>query len=286
MNIQIDKNNLLTIFNENIPQNKEYTYNVSGYTFSDFDTGIIVLHKKEWKIINLKNLGDNMNVIYLAQRPEIQTPFDKEGFIKGLYLFDSFDENTGEKYYFIPKFAEKEIEVTNKKLEQLGISAKIEKSEKWCLITWNLKPQEHRWKYLSFLLALMFLYGKMDIKNNELIAVKIHIPLFGQFLKYEENFDNMKKELAEEGIFISTSIQKTNDGIIYQISCNDYEVLKNVANYTKGIEKIDKIPKHDLTLEYKNQLIEFIQTNPEIPQDGKAEVIKQLEEWTIKLLTK
>ena len=37
MRIEIDKNNLLTIFNESIPQTKEYTYNVSGYTFSDFD---------------------------------------------------------------------------------------------------------------------------------------------------------------------------------------------------------------------------------------------------------
>jgi hypothetical protein len=56
MRIEIDKNNLLTIFNESIPQTKEYTYNVSGYTFSDYDKGIIVLHKKDRKIINLKNL--------------------------------------------------------------------------------------------------------------------------------------------------------------------------------------------------------------------------------------
>ncbi len=56
MKIEIDQNNLLTIPNENIPQTKEYTYNANGYTFSDFDKGIIVLHKKEWKIINLKNL--------------------------------------------------------------------------------------------------------------------------------------------------------------------------------------------------------------------------------------
>jgi hypothetical protein len=56
MKIEIDKNNLLTIFNENIPQTKEYTYHVSGYLFSDFDKGMIVLHKKEWKIISLKNL--------------------------------------------------------------------------------------------------------------------------------------------------------------------------------------------------------------------------------------
>jgi hypothetical protein len=65
MKIELDKNNLLTIFNENIPQTKEYTYQVSGYTFSDFDKGIIVLHKKEWKIISLKNLGDNMSVVYI-----------------------------------------------------------------------------------------------------------------------------------------------------------------------------------------------------------------------------
>ena len=127
MNIQIDKNNLLTIFNENILQTKKYTYSAGGYTFSDFDTGIIVLHKKEWKLINLKNLGDNMSVVYTAPREGIETIFDKNSFTNGLCLFDSFDENTGEKYYFIPKFAEKEIEVTNKKLEQLGISAKIEK---------------------------------------------------------------------------------------------------------------------------------------------------------------
>ena len=56
MRIEIDKNNLLTIVNENIPQTKEYTYNVSGYLFSDYDKGIVVLHKKERKIINLKNL--------------------------------------------------------------------------------------------------------------------------------------------------------------------------------------------------------------------------------------
>jgi hypothetical protein len=68
MKIQKDNNNLLTIFNENIPQTKEYTYHVSGYTFSDFDKGIIVLHKKEWKIISLKNLGDTMNVVYMKNK--------------------------------------------------------------------------------------------------------------------------------------------------------------------------------------------------------------------------
>ena len=67
MRIEKDKNDLLTIFNENIPQTKEYTYHVGGYTFSDFDKGIVVLHKKEWKIISLKNLGDTMSVVYMKK---------------------------------------------------------------------------------------------------------------------------------------------------------------------------------------------------------------------------
>jgi len=37
MKITIDKNHLLVIENENIPQVKEYTYNVGGYMFSAFD---------------------------------------------------------------------------------------------------------------------------------------------------------------------------------------------------------------------------------------------------------
>jgi hypothetical protein len=36
----------------------------------------------------------------------------------------------------------------------------------------------------------------------------------------------------------------------------------------------------------KIKLLEFIQTNTEIPQEGKNEVVKQIQKWTIKLLTK
>lgn len=286
MKIQIDKNNLLTIFNENIPQTKEYTYSAGGYLFSDFDKGILVLHKKEWKIISLKNLWDTMSVCYVTPRAEIQETLDTEWFDNWLWLFDSFNENTWKKQYFIPKFAEKNIRPINEILEKIGIQTRIEKTEKWCMIQWDIKPKEHRWKYSSFLFALALLYGKMDTKNGELTAVKIHIPLFGQFLKYEEQLDAIKKQLAEKWIFITTSSQKTNDGIIYQINCNDYELLTSWAKWYEPIEKFEKITKREFTQEMKRKLIDFITNNQEIPQEGKSEVLKQIEEWTIKLLTK
>lgn len=154
------------------------------------------------------------------------------------------------------------------------------------MIKGDIQTKDHRGKYLSFLFALTLLYGKLSIKNNEFIGIKIHIPLFGQYMKYEEVFDTMQQQLADEGIFINTSKQKSNDGIIYQISCNDYELLRNFSDYAKSIENISKITKEDQALEYKKNLIEFLQTNPDIPQEGKDEVLKQIEEGTIKLLTK
>ena len=132
----------------------------------------------------------------------------------------------------------------------------------------------------------MLLYGKIDTKNNELIAIKIQIPLFGQFLKYEEIFDTMKRQLAEEGIFINTSHQKNTDGMMYQISCNDYELLHMIAKCYEPVEKFEKITKREFTQEMKEKLIEFLETNPDIPSEGKNEVLKQIQESTIKLLTK
>jgi hypothetical protein len=147
-------------------------------------------------------------------------------------------------------------------------------------------PKQNPEYSLSFLLGLIHLYGKLDIKNGELLSIKAHIPLFGQFLKYEQLLDNMKNTLAAQGMFINTSIQKNNEGIVYQISCNDYEILQNIAQYHKGIENINKIPKYDLMLDVKQEIITFVQTNPDIPNNGKEAVIKQIQEGTIKLLTK
>lgn len=118
----------------------------------------------------------------------------------------------------------------------------------------------------------------MDIKNGELIAIKIHIPLFGHFMKYEEDFDMMKRQLAQEGIFITTSSQKNAEGAIYQISSNDYELLQLFAKRYEPVEKFGKITKRDFTQEMKEKLIGFLETNKETPSEGKDEVIKQIQE--------
>ena len=171
---------------------------------------MITIHKKEIRIINLKNLGDNMSIIYIKKNSYSNKILDHEAVIHAFCLFESFDENTGQKYYFIPKFQEKNLGNTNIILEKLNIPITIQKTIKGFCIH-NTPSTKLQKKYFSFLFGLSLLYGKLTIKNNELIAIKIHIPLFGQFLKYEEIFNNMQKDLAQEGIFVSTSLQKNND---------------------------------------------------------------------------
>jgi hypothetical protein len=87
MKLVIDSNHLVCIENPNIPQTKEYTYNVGGYSFSDFDKGLVVLHKKDFKITNLKNLGDGMNVIYHNKKHNEHMELQQSIFEDALRLF-------------------------------------------------------------------------------------------------------------------------------------------------------------------------------------------------------
>jgi len=65
MKLSIDQNNFLCVEHPEIPQVKQYTYQVAGYQFSDWDKGMIVLHKKDFKILNLKHFGDGMSLVYV-----------------------------------------------------------------------------------------------------------------------------------------------------------------------------------------------------------------------------
>jgi len=284
MKIEIDKNHLLTIFNENIPQTKEYTYSTWGYTFSDFDKWIIILHKKEWKIISLKNLWDNMSVVYTKKRGLEIRNWELE-INKALSLFQWFDEETGKKYCFIPWLWEAQQQEKNTILKKLWTKYSIEKTPKGMMIQW-IAPENDKENILGYLFGLMIIYGKREGKKWELTSIKIQIPLTGWYLAQQENLDMVLKKISENGIFLKVDKLTNKNGITYQINSNDYELLEIFAHRYEGVEKFEKITKRDFTDEMKTKLLEFIQTNPEIPQDGKAEVVKQLQEWTIKLLTK
>jgi hypothetical protein len=130
---------------------------------------------------------------------------------------------------------------------------------------------------MSFLFALFLVYGKFEIKKSELLGVKIQVPLFGQYLRYQEQFDGMVTILQNAGIFIKTDVLETNNGVVYQMSSTDYELLEIFAKWYESIEKIEKISKRDFTQEMKAKLLDFLRNDSQIPEDGKAGVISDIE---------
>ncbi len=286
MKLSIDKNNLLVIENENILKTKEYCHNVSWYEFCDFDKLLIVYHKKQFKIINLKDLGDKMWVIMIWEKDEElnNLELDLKSVESALKLFEGFDEETGNKYYFLYKFKESELEILNKNLSKLGVKTEAKKTEKW--ICCDYLEEELEYNPASFLFGLTLVYWDFVIKNGDLRAIKIQLPLFG---KYKENVDILDETIAtlsDNWIFVKKNIQKTNDGIVYQITSSDFELLRIFASFYQAIEKWLKISKYDDTQKIKDELVEFLKTNPEIPNEWREEMINEIEKWEIKLLIK
>ncbi|MBU0626249.1 hypothetical protein KKG31_05890 [Patescibacteria group bacterium] len=109
-----------------------------------------------------------------------------------------------------------------------------------------------------------------------MISIKIQLPLFGHYLKYTESLDEMMMKLQQHGIFMKADKLDTNNGIIYQISCNDYELLEVFAKWYERVEKFGKITKSDFTQEMKKNLLAFVLEDKQIPDEGKNEVIGSL----------
>ena len=257
--------------------------------FSDFDKWIIILHKKQWKIISLKNLGDNMNVVYIKNAGLWKVKIALSFFEDALRIFQWFNEENGQKYWFIPNIQEKELTEKNNILQKIGSKCVLKKTEKGILVD-SLSPNiigaNDLNKYFSLLFGLVVIYGKFETKNGELQSCKIQLPLSLWYLSIQEGLDNTLNILRQLGVFLKVDKLTNKNGITYQISSNDYEVLEIFAQWYEPVEKFDKITKREFTQEMKISLIEFIKTNTEIPQEGKDEVLKQITEWTIKLLTK
>jgi hypothetical protein len=116
--------------------------------------------------------------------------------------------------------------------------------------------------------------------------VKAQIHLFGQYTDSTEIIDEAIKVLAENWLFIKKNIQNMWDGIVYELTSSDYELLQHFARFYEPIEKWLKISKYDEVENVKNNLIEFIKTNPEIPSEWRDEVLDKLENWMIKIMEK
>ena len=292
MKIQFDENQLLSIYDEKLPQLKNYQYILDWYQIETTDRLIFAYQKRAWKLINLKNLGDGMQVAFSPKTP-LSTDtltFNKDQFLNILSLFQGFNEETWIKYHFLP-FWNWDILLLRELLTTLSYpEIDIEKTKWWTIISWLKKTflfPETAEDHLSFLFTLALIYGKFEGKDWNLKSIKIHLPLIWIQAQLEEKLINMCKNLQKIWLFIKRNTDHHAEKKIFQLQINDFELLTLFASWNSLFKDLPQrntqlISNQNTTI--KNQLISFIEETTIPAISNKEQILPILKNQTLKFL--
>ena len=274
---------------EKLYTGKTYRHNFQWYNFDEENCIFYVWHKKEIKLIESKNLWSTMNVFFLKDwslNLNDLTNNIKNWIFMACQIFSAFDEENGWFYNFLPYFPTKLVEEKNEIFGKLGLNIQLSNSSKWVLIKnnesenkVNIEDLDFEWK-IWLLFGLTVLYWKFENKWEKLSAIKIQLPLFGQFLSIWDEIRNIQNNLQDEWIFIQISENIQWDKHTYEITCNDYELLEIFAKLYLPVENFSQITKREQTQEAIGALKNFLWTQWE------NELITRIDNSCVKLLQK
>jgi len=268
---------------------KTYRHNFQWYSFEEENCMFYVWHKKEIKLIESKNLWSTMNVFFLKDwslKENELTNNIKSWILCAYQIFSAFDEDNGWFYNFLPYFPTKAVEEKNNLFQKLWLNIELSNSPKWVLIKnneWddkvNIEDLDIEWQiWLLFWLTL--LYWKFENKWEKLSAIKIQLPLFGQFLSIWDEIRNIQKNLQNEWIFIQISENIQWDKHTYEITSNDYELLEIFAKLYLPVENFSQITKREQAQEAIEALKNFL------GKEWENEIITKIDNSCVKLLQK
>ena len=281
--------NFLIKQNEKLYTGKSYRHNFQWYNFDEENCIFYVRHKKEIKLIESKNLWSTMNVFFLkgwVLNINELTNNIKDWISTACQIFSAFDEDSGWFYNFLPYFPTKSIEEKNELFKKLWLNVQLSNSPKWVLIKnnetnnkINIEDLNIGWK-IWFLFGRTVLYWKFENKWEKLSAIKIQLPLFGQFLSIWDEIRNIQKSLQDEWIFIQISENIQGDKHTYEITSNDYELLEIFAKLYLPVENFSQITKR----EQAQEAIEALKSL--LWKEWKNELIQKIDSSCVKLLQK
>lgn len=278
----------LTKQDKQLDTGKTYQHNFQWYNFEEENCIFYVRHKKEIKLIESKNLWSTMNVFFVKnwelQINELTTNI-KSWISTAGQIFTSFDEDNWWFYNFLPYFPTKSIEEKNELFNKLWLKIQLLNSQKWVMIKneWNekisLQDLDLEW-IIGFLFGLTLLHWKFENKWEKLSAIKIQLPLFGQFLSMWDDIRNLQKKLQDNGIFIQISENIQWDKHTYEITSNDYELLEIFTKIYLPVENFSQITKREQAQEAIEALKIFL------GKEWENEIITKINNSCVKLLQK
>ena len=274
---------------EQLNTGKTYRHNFQWYDFDDENCIFYVWHKKEIKLIESKNLWSTMNVFCIKDwYMDIENLNEniKNWISVACQIFNAFDEENWWFYNFLPYFPTKALEEKNELFKNLWLNVELSSSPKWVLI----KNSESHSKILVedlniewqiwFLFWLTLLYWKFENKWEKLSAIKIQLPLFGQFLSVWDKLKDIQKNLQKEWIFIQISENIQWDKHMYEITSNDYELLENFAKFYLSVENFSQITKREQAQEAIEKLKDFLW------MEREDNLLEKIDNSCVKLLQK
>ena len=270
---------------EKLYTGKMYRHNFQWYNFEEENCIFYVWHKKEIKLIESKNLWSTMNVFFLKDdslKLDGCTDNIKKWIFAACNIFSAFDEDNGWFYNFLPYFPTKVVDEKNELFQKLWLNIQLSNSSKWVLIKSdksNIEDLDIEWK-IWFLFGLTILYWKFENKWDKLSAIKIQLPLFGQFLSIWDEIRNIQKNLQNEWIFIQISENIQGDKHTYEITSNDYELLEIFAKLYLPVENFSQITKREQAQEAIETLKTFLEN------EWNNELIQKIDNSCVKLLQK
>ncbi len=279
----------LTKQDEKLNTWKTYRHNFQWFSFDQENCIFYVWHKKEIKLIESKNLWSTMNVFcikdWFLNLNELTYDI-KSWILTACQIFSSFDEENWWFYNFLPYFPTKLVEEKKTLFQKLWLNISLSNSPKWVLIKNNeshskfmVEDLNIQWQ-IWFLFGLTLLYWKFENKWEKLSAIKIQLPLFGQFLSIWDKIKDIQRNLQNEWIFIQTSENTQWDKCTYEITSNDYELLEIFSKLYLPVENFSQITKREQTQEAIEALKVFLSN------EWENELITKINNSCVKLLQK
>ncbi len=256
---------------------KQYNVKAGSFHFSDYDRDILVFHKRQLKNISLKNLGQKMTIFYVPQQElegaiHSKIPQKKKdcyhvaSFNSAFTLFSSFDEINGEKNHFLYRINQQKTANLQTSLQALQSNVILNNNNDITRATTPTSAQSQEdlndtYHITSFLFGLSLIYGNYQAKHDELLSIKIHIPIFWVYGQLAQTIKQMILALKHDGILVDHTMQDSNDGEVMQITINDYEIIEQLAHWYKPIASFSKITKKERADFFKSRIISYLEIN-------------------------
>ena len=112
-----DEHHLLALEATDWGYSKDYSLCLSWCRILSKDKGILIYNKRQWRIIHLKEISEGMQACYIQEKNIDGLKLNVSMIENAFALFQWFNEETWEKYHYLPFFS-KNVEVLEKDLNE------------------------------------------------------------------------------------------------------------------------------------------------------------------------